>query len=123
MQALLAKFERYTKLSALDAQLLGHIGAQHHFGSHQELITEGEESTCVRVVQSGWACRYKALADGKRQILSFCLPGDLCDHNFFKLRAADHSVSTITPVSIAEISRYEFESMMSERPHIAHALW
>jgi CRP-like cAMP-binding protein len=46
-----------------------------------------EEHASVRpcIVASGWACRMRMLSDGRRQILSFILPGDtigICDDVF-----------------------------------------
>lgn len=38
-----------------------------------------ETKTCLpRVLISGWACRQRTLGDGRRQIVSFLLPGDPC---------------------------------------------
>src|SRR5690242_13971610 len=40
------------------------------------LIREGEQSSQVFTLFTGWAVRYKILADGRRQILNVLLPGD-----------------------------------------------
>lgn len=77
----------------------------------------------INLIQEGWACRYKVLEDGRRQIISFFLPGDMCDLNVFILREMDHSIGTITPVTIAEISRATFEELMLAHPRITQALW
>jgi CRP-like cAMP-binding protein len=42
-----------------------------------ELVVEGAEVAEPRIVLSGWAARVRLLADGRRQLLSFVLPGDL----------------------------------------------
>ena len=72
---------------------------------------------------SGWACRYKVLEDGRRQIISFFLPGDLCDHNVFVLSSMDHSIGTVTEAMVAEISRESLDAMTLNHSRVAQALW
>jgi len=42
-----------------------------------ELITEGDALNSPRILVSGWAARTRMFADGRRQIVSFFLPGDI----------------------------------------------
>ena len=87
----------------------------------EDLICEGDRCDNVRLFLSGWACRYKALEDGRRQILSFVLPGDTCDAYIYLLSAMDHSIATLTPVSFAELDRVAFERLMSTDASVAEA--
>src|ERR1700742_582997 len=48
-------------------------------GPGEDLICEGDAVNSVRIVLSGWLCRYKTLEDGRRQIVNFILPGESCD--------------------------------------------
>lgn len=88
-----------------------------------DIIREGDRPRFVNVILDGWAQRYKQLADGRRQILSFFVAGDLCDTNVFILKAMDHSLSTVTQVLLAEISQQEFREIIENSPRIAQALW
>ena len=45
---------------------------------------------------SGWAFRFKTLSDGRRQILSFLMPGDFIGMQQKMLDAAAHGVTTLT---------------------------
>lgn len=87
------------------------------------MIREGDKPRAVNLLVEGWACRYRQLPDGRRQIVSFFIPGDLCDANVFILREMDHSIGAITRIKIAEISPDEFEHLMSESVRITKALW
>jgi CRP-like cAMP-binding protein len=124
-KALIAKLERFTKLSSLDKALIQRLGTDRvrHFGPHEDILREGEEPIDINLILSGWAYRYKQLEDGRRQIIAFFLPGDLCDHNIFILREMDHSVGTITAVKVAGVSRDTFEEATLDHPRITQALW
>ena len=88
-----------------------------------DIIREGEKPRFVNIVLEGWAQRYKQLRDGRRQILSFFVAGDLCDTNVFILRHMDHSVASVSRLKIAEIAEPEFQAMMESSPRISRALW
>ena len=89
----------------------------------EDLICEGDRCESVRLFLSGWACRYKALEDGRRQIVSFILPGDTCDAHIYLLSTMDHSIATLTPVTYAELDRAAFERFVSADVTVAEALY
>ncbi|MGY8638630.1 Crp/Fnr family transcriptional regulator [Bradyrhizobium sp. 14AA] len=92
-------------------------------GSGEDLISEGDPVDSVRVVLSGWLCRYKTLEDGRRQIVNFIFPGETCDAHAFLLGVMDHSIATLTPVAYAEIRRARFEMLMASDRSLAEAFW
>jgi CRP-like cAMP-binding protein len=50
--------------------------------ARRELMIEGQEIRQPQLILRGWAARVRHLADGRRQIVAFVLPGDLlglCD--------------------------------------------
>ncbi|HEY7960006.1 MAG TPA: Crp/Fnr family transcriptional regulator [Sphingomicrobium sp.] len=87
----------------------------------EDIVCEGDRSDTIRVFLSGWACRYKALEDGRRQIVSFVLPGDTCDAHIHLLSTMDHSVATLTPVIYSELDGAAFERLMSADKSVAEA--
>jgi CRP-like cAMP-binding protein len=92
-------------------------------GAGQDLVSEGDRPERIRVVLSGWLCRYKALEDGRRQIVNFVLPGETCDAYVYLLPQLDHSLSTLTPVVYSEIERAQFEELVAADRTLAEALW
>ncbi|WP_439361637.1 Crp/Fnr family transcriptional regulator [Bradyrhizobium sp. DASA03007] len=92
-------------------------------GSGEDLISEGDPVDSVRVVLSGWLCRYKTLEDGRRQIVNFIFPGESCDAHAYLLAVMDHSIATLTPVVYAEIKRARFESLIAGDRSLAEAFW
>jgi len=93
------------------------------FAARRDLIREGDRPGPVFVVLSGWACRYKILPSGTRQVTSFMLPGDSCDLHIGILDEMDHSIQTITKASIATIPRAVMEDMLDRSPAIGRALY
>ncbi|MCK1419293.1 Crp/Fnr family transcriptional regulator [Bradyrhizobium sp. 182] len=89
--------------------------------SGEDLISEGDAVDSVRLVLSGWLCRYKTLEDGRRQIVNFIFPGESCDAHAFLMPAIDHSIATMTPVVYAEIKRAHFESLVANHRSLAEA--
>ena len=70
----------------------------------------------------GFACRYKLLRDGSRQIVAFLVPGDFCDLHVFILNAMDHTISTLSVAQVVDIPRARILEF-TERPALARALW
>ncbi len=95
----------------------------HHLGSRENIMDEGDEPDLVNIVLSGWACRYKLLPDGRRQISALMLPGDMCDPYAFLLRTMDHALGTLTPVTLAKVPAHVIRDLTASSPHLAEALW
>lgn len=91
--------------------------------ARQDMIREGDEPGPVFVMLDGWACRYKILPNGTRQIMAFLMPGDSCDLHIKLLAEMDHSIQAITTASVATIARLDMETLMDEHPNIARAMY
>lgn len=111
-------------LDQSDRALLGAVLGRHirQLRARTDIIDEGDPPRAVRVIHEGWVCRYKQLPDGRRQILSFLLPGDLCDCAVFLLDRMDHALATMTPVRFSEIPPADFLHLTREVPDVADAL-
>ncbi|MBE9603586.1 Crp/Fnr family transcriptional regulator [Acetobacteraceae bacterium H6797] len=119
------KLEQFIKLSSEDRSVLYRLSGERvrRFGAREDVIREGDAPKDVYLLLSGWACRYKQLEDGRRQIVAFFLPGDLCDLNIYILKEMDHSVGTLTPATFAEITRSTLEEVVLNHPRVAQGLW
>jgi CRP-like cAMP-binding protein len=122
---LIRKLEHFARLSQEDRAILHRAASERvrNFAPRIDIAREGDKPKDVHLILSGWACRYKQLEDGRRQIVSFFLPGDICDLNVFILREMDHSIGTITSVTIADLSRDFFDAISAGYPRIAAAFW
>jgi CRP-like cAMP-binding protein len=118
------KLEQYVRLSADDRAKLAILAQSNvrHVASRCDIIREGENPAFVHLILDGWATRHKMLEDGRRQIMAFLVPGDICDLNAFLLTQMDHSIGAVTEVAVAQIQRGYFEEVEKEYPRLARAL-
>lgn len=120
---LVRKLELFGPLPAEDKRLVDEVVCgSRRLGPRQDITHEGDSPTEVRLILEGFACRYKLLRNGRRQIMAYLVPGDLCDFQVFILNAMDHSIGTLSPCTVVDIPRSKILEL-SERPAIARALW
>jgi CRP-like cAMP-binding protein len=74
-------------------------------------------------ILEGWACRYKIVEGGRRQIMAFHVPGDLPDLQTVFLPRLDHSIAAITPLKVAYIQHRDLRELIRNHDGIARALW
>jgi len=88
----------------------------------QSLTSHDMESDEVVLLLEGWACRYKILNDGRRQITSFILPGDLSGVRACLFGVADYETEALTDCKIARINGSDIVNLFIEHPRLAAAI-
>lgn len=124
VRSVTTKLSAFTKLSRSDIGGIEELcGARVlHVPTGNDIAREGDETRYINIVLDGWAWRYKFLPDGRRQVTSLFLPGDVCDLHIFVLRSMDHFIGTITDVKVAQVSRELFEDVTLRHPRVLQAL-
>lgn len=118
------KIGAFAALSDAELDLLdGAVDAPKKVRARYDLIREGDKPGPVFVVLSGWACRYKLLPDGSRQIVALLVPGDFCDLHANVLDEMDHAIGTLTECMIITIPREKMECLITASPALTHAFW
>jgi CRP-like cAMP-binding protein len=121
---LIAKLERGAKLTDEDRRILDKLVAKpHRIGPREDIISEGEEPDSVHLVMEGFACRYHILPDGKRQIMAYLVPGDICDFHVAILGEMDHSIGTLTACSLVDIPHETVHDITTNHPNLNRAFW
>ena len=125
MGTLAIRLQNYARLSSEDRAALDMAGRAsiQEAAPRRDIVREGDDPKAVRLILSGWACRYKGLPDGRRQIVGFFIPGDFCDFNVYILKEMDHTIGAITRVQYAAISPEDMSRLTETRPRIAQAFW
>ena len=118
------KLSLFAPLSPSDLEILAALpDADEPWLADVDIISEGMAPQPVFVLREGMAIRYRLLPDGGRQIMTFLIPGDLCNPHMFLLNTMDHSIGTITPVRVASIRRERMIGLLFDRPRISAAFW
>lgn len=78
--------------------------SEHSAAARHNICRAGESSDGVLVVCNGWAVRYVQLPNGKRQILSIILPGDLVSAGHMLERSLSFSVQAVTHVKYCQFA-------------------
>ena len=91
--------------------------------AHQDIVSAGDKPSESCLVVNGFACRYILTEEGKRQILSFHIAGDIPDLQSLHLRRMDHSLGTLVPCQIAFIRHDDLLTLMRNHPRLGDLFW
>jgi CRP-like cAMP-binding protein len=69
-----------------------------------DIIHEGQQLQNAYILCAGWACSYKLLRNGTRQVINFYVPGDLIGVRPILLSNCDDNLCAITRVEVGEIN-------------------
>jgi CRP-like cAMP-binding protein len=118
------KLEHGAGLSVQDRQVLEQaVRDVRQFKPRHDLILEDDSPEYVHVILEGFACRYKRLPDGGRQIVAYLVPGDCCDLHVSILSKIDHTIGTLTVCKVAFLPHTVIEDLMGQSRSITRALW
>jgi CRP-like cAMP-binding protein len=121
---LLRKLANFTKLSEEECAVVHDCTRDvREFGAREDIISQGDRTAGVKLLLEGFACRYKVLEDGRRQIVSYFVPGDLCDLRVFILKRMDHSIGALVASKVAEIAPDDVLKLTHNFPSLTRALW
>ncbi|MCX7313843.1 MAG: Crp/Fnr family transcriptional regulator [Alphaproteobacteria bacterium] len=90
--------------------------------ARQTIYRAGEPLEGVPVICEGWAARVSQLSDGRRQILSFMLPGNLISTNAVFVSSLNFHVEAITSVRYSFFDRDAFNEQLSTNPSLMRDL-
>ena len=121
---LIRKLENFAPLPEEERRaLLSATNTIRRYAAHEDLIQEGAPTDGVKIILDGLACRYKVLPDGRRQIVAYFVPGDMCDLRVFLLKRMDHSIGTLCPVEAALLPQESVLELTERYPRLTRALW
>jgi CRP-like cAMP-binding protein len=94
---------------------------QQHFivSPNKQVVAPNQASPDIYVLCDGWAFRFLQLADGRRQILNFLLPGDLFSASTLFRDDVHFAVKALTAIQVSRMSRGEVQSRIKRNPCVA----
>lgn len=119
------KLSAFVALSEVDLETLARFyRRRRRFLAGHEMIHEGEKNAAAFILADGWACSYKILPGGDRQIVDFQIPGDFLGLRSILFRTSDHSIEAITRIEASEVLELDILDAFSHAPRLATAvLW
>ena len=121
--SLARKLATYVDLTHRDLLDLEEWSANgRRYTAQTPLLHQSDVPESAILVLDGFACRYKFLTNGRRQITAYLLPGDLFEPDLDFRLPLDCAIGTLTACQLAFIPRADYESVIRRRPRIARAL-
>jgi CRP-like cAMP-binding protein len=118
------KLRHGASLTSVDEQILAELAhSVHQAEARRDLSFEGEAPRTLVLILEGWACRYKQLENGRRQIISVFIPGDLCEPFGVLPQFMESSIATLTPAVVARVPLDEIRKATQVSLRIEEALW
>jgi CRP-like cAMP-binding protein len=124
IEPLIRKLEKLGPLSVEDRRVLEDLPITvRRVAADCDLVCEGDQPTDSQLLLEGFACRYKTLENGGRQIMSFHIRGDICDLHSLLVGQMDHSISMLTQGKVAAIPHATILGWTERHPAIGRVLW
>ncbi|WP_164934053.1 Crp/Fnr family transcriptional regulator [Bradyrhizobium guangzhouense] len=122
-----ALIKRLRVSSAIAEEDIKEIGALpisvREFPAETAVVRDGERATDCCLIVDGFCARSKTIANGKRQILSLHIPGEIPDLMSLFLHVMDHDLSTLTPATLGFISHDNLQKLHRRSPSVAEMFW
>jgi CRP/FNR family transcriptional regulator, anaerobic regulatory protein len=96
--------------------------SNHMIPARRTICHPKEWSDYIPIICQGWAASSITLLDGRRQILSFLLPGDLVSTACFLEPMSGRTVEAITDVTCRKFIRNDLKAFLFQRPHLLEKL-
>jgi CRP-like cAMP-binding protein len=103
--------------------LIDAVGSFEDFGAGADLVREGDRPARCTLLVSGFAARYRTVANGERQFAAIHVAGDFIDLHSFPLKVMDHSIVALTPCEVAIYPHEAIRAVTEQFPHLTRLLW
>ena len=119
------KLSTFVALSDVDLETLARFHRRRRtFLAGHEMMHEGQSNASAYILAEGWACSYKMLPDGGRQVINFQIPGDFLGLRSILFRTSDLSLEALTDIEASEVFAPDILGAFAEAPRLATAvLW
>lgn len=117
------KLTSMTPMSNEEAQFLEDCQSSiRQIAPDTTFIRDGDDQKRTYIIRSGWAIRYAMMDDGRRQILSFALPGDILGLNAGFRHTSTYNASSITRLEVGVVNPDNILEIARRYPILAAGL-
>jgi CRP-like cAMP-binding protein len=93
------------------------------YAAERAVVSDGDRATECCLIVEGFCVRSKTIPDGKRQILSIHIAGEIPDLMSLFLHVMDHDLSTVAPSTLGFINHEALRKLHRRRPNVAEIFW
>lgn len=97
-------------------------GQAHHIRRGADFVQRGDGAHSMYVVESGWAMRYVLTRDGRRQIVSIVLPGEIVGYESAMIGRSTYTVAALTDMQVMEVRSDKVFDLVSRFPELIRVL-
>ena len=99
-------------------------GRRKTYTAGSGMVHQGQPDQQAYVLAEGWACSYRLLTGGGRQIVDFQIPGDFLGLRSVLFRTAGQSVEPVTKVQASPVGASDLMEVFARNPRLGTAvLW
>lgn len=115
---------RGVDLSLQERQLIeSTISEVRRFEARKTIIEAGQEVEISTMLIEGMMSRYIDDRRGMRQLVAVHVAGEFVDLHAYPMKRLDHSVGTLTPVTVGIVPHEALKAVLDPRPELARKLW
>ncbi|RWO81050.1 Crp/Fnr family transcriptional regulator [Mesorhizobium sp.] len=121
---LIRKLQTISGLGQSDTAILENVAIQEkEYQANADILRDGDQPTLSFVVLDGLIGSTKMTGDGKRQITSFFVPGDIPDLHGLHLSVMDCSFTPLMPSRVGFMRHDALRAICDQHPSIMRVFW
>ncbi len=93
------------------------------YAAERTIVGDGQKATECCLIIKGFCARSKTTSEGRRQILSIHIPGEIPDLMSLHLHLMDHDLSALTPCTLGFIHHDALRLLHRRQPNLADMFW
>jgi CRP-like cAMP-binding protein len=93
------------------------------YPAERAVVSDGQRATECCLIIRGFCARSKTTSEGRRQILSIHIPGEIPDLMSLHLHVMDHDLSTLTACTLGFINHEALRLLHRRQPNLADIFW
>jgi CRP-like cAMP-binding protein len=124
MIALITRLRTTSALEDEDVQAIRSLPiVVKHYQQGQLIVRDGDRPAECCLISQGFCVRSKTTSNGRRQILSIHIPGEIPDLQSLHLHVLDHDLVALTACTLGFISHVSLREINRRRPNLAEIFW